>query len=280
MTQVVAAIQMVSTGDVDTNLTAAERLIAEAAAANAELVSLPEVFAVLEGGSMQGFGEVEGSGKIQEFLSAQAKEHGLILVGGTIPLLSRPNTTSDDANHIIEDARVRPACMVYDSDGQQIARYDKMHLFDVKVADKQANYSESRSYEPGDEIVSLPTQVGHLGLSVCYDLRFPELYRELFRRGAEIVTVPSAFTVVTGKAHWETLLRARAIENQCYIVAAAQGGKHNEKRETWGHTMIIDAWGTVLSKVEKGEGVAVAEIDLEKLRKIRERMPISEQLKL
>ncbi|MDD9889757.1 MAG: carbon-nitrogen hydrolase family protein [Gammaproteobacteria bacterium] len=280
MTEVVAAIQMVSTGDVDANLAAAAQLITEAAGANAKLVSLPEVFAVLEGGPMQRFGEIEGSGKIQDFLSSQAKQHGLILVGGTIPLLSRPNTSPADANHMITDGRVRPACLVYGSDGKQIARYDKMHLFDVKVADQQANYSESRSYEPGDEIVSLPTETGHLGLTVCYDLRFPELYRELFKRGAEIVTVPSAFTVVTGKAHWETLIRARAIENQCYIVAAAQGGKHNEKRETWGHTMIVDPWGTVLDSIESGAGVAVATIDLEKLREIREKMPIADQFRL
>ncbi|NKB33976.1 MAG: carbon-nitrogen hydrolase family protein [Pseudomonadales bacterium] len=276
----VAAIQMVSTADVDENLAAADRLIAQAASAGAEMVSLPEVFAVLEGGPMHGFGEVEGEGKIQQFLSSQAKKHGLILIGGTIPLLSRPNTTPADADHLIEDQRVRPACLVFDGEGQQLARYDKMHLFDVKVADKQANYSESRSYEPGSELVSLDTAVGHLGLSVCYDLRFPELYRELFKRGAEIVTIPSAFTVITGNAHWETLLRARAIENQCYVVAAAQGGKHNEKRETWGNTMIVDPWGTILDKVEKGEGVAIAEIDLEYLGKIRERMPISDQLRL
>ena len=280
MKHVVAAAQMVSTGNVDANLAAAERLIAQAAQANAEMVSLPEVFAVLEGGSMHGFGEAEGKGKIQGFLSAQAKKYGLILIGGTIPLLTRPNTTFSDADHLIEDTRVRAACLVFDSDGQQIARYDKMHLFDVKVADKQASYSESRSYEPGDEIVTLQTEIGHLGLSVCYALRFPELYREFFKRGAEIVTLPSAFTAVTGNAHWETLLRARAIENQCYIVAAAQGGKHNDKRETWGHTVIIDPWGSILDSVEKGEGIALAEIDLEYLQKIRERMPISEQLRL
>jgi deaminated glutathione amidase len=280
MKHTVAAVQMVSTPDVDENLAAAERLISEAATANAEFVLLPEVFAVLEGGPMHRHGEIEGSGKIQEFLADQAKTHNLILAGGTIPLLSRPNTTSSDGDHLVDNDRVRPACLVYDKNGQQIARYDKMHLFDVKVADKQASYSESRSYEPGDEIVSLPTAVGHLGISVCYDLRFPELYREFFKRGVEIVTVPAAFTAVTGEAHWETLLRARAIENQCYVVAAAQGGKHNEKRETWGHSMIIDPWGTVLDRVEKGEGVAIAEIDLEFLNKLRQRMPISDQLRL
>ena len=280
MKHTVAAVQMVSTADVDENLAAAQRLIAKAAAANAEFVLLPEVFAVLEGGPMHHRGEIEGSGKIQNFLSAQAKAHKLVLAGGTIPLLSRPNTTATDAEHLVDNDRVRPACLVFDKHGQQIARYDKMHLFDVKVADKQASYSESRSYEPGSEIVSLPTEVGHLGISVCYDLRFPELYREFFKRGVEIVTVPAAFTAVTGEAHWEILLRARAIENQCYVVASAQGGKHNEKRETWGHSMIIDPWGTVLDQVEKGEGVAIAEIDLDYLRKIRQRMPISEQLRL
>jgi nitrilase len=148
------------------------------------------------------------------------------------------------------------------------------------VADKQASYSESRSYEAGNDIVSVDTEMGRLGLSVCYDMRFPELYRELFSRQVDMVTVPAAFTRVTGEAHWETLLRARAIENQCYVIAAGQGGKHNEKRETWGHSMIIDPWGMVLDKIEQGEGIAIAEIDLEFVDSVRKRMPISQQRKL
>lgn len=280
MTGKVAAVQMVSTGDLDGNLKAAEGLIAEAKSRGADLVLLPEVFAVLEGGPMRPYGEKQGEGPIQEFLASQARQHSLILVGGTIPLVSRANRNSDDVDFLIEDDRVRPACLVFDEQGKLLCRYDKIHLFDVKVADTQASYSESRSYEAGDDIVCVDTSVGRLGLSVCYDLRFPELYRELFSRGAELVTVPAAFTRVTGEAHWEALLRARAIENQCYIIAAGQGGRHNEKRETWGHSMIIDPWGTVLVQIDQGEGVVVADIDLQKLRDIRTRMPIASQRKL
>lgn len=280
MVDKVAAVQMVSTANLEENLQSAARLIAEAAAAGAGLILLPEVFAVLEGGPMRPFGEEEGSGPIQEFLSGQARQHGIILVGGTIPLITRPGKNPSDPDYFVDNERVRPSSLVYDSHGAQIARYDKIHLFDVVVADKQASYSESRSYEAGNEIVVVDTAMGRLGLSVCYDLRFPELYRELFSRQADLVTVPAAFTKVTGEAHWETLLRARAIENQCYVIAAGQGGKHNEKRETWGHSMIIDPWGTVLDEIDQGEGFAIAEIDLEFVASVRKRMPITQQRKL
>lgn len=281
MSHKVAAVQMVSTANIDENLAAAGRLIAQAAEQGAAMVLLPEVFAVLEGGPMREYGEEQGRGKIQDFLSGQAMQHQVILIGGTIPLISRPGRQPEDPEYWVDKERVRPASPVYDGSGTLVARYDKIHLFDVQVADSQASYSESRSYEGGTDLVTLPTPMGCLGLSVCYDLRFPELYRALFKQGAEIVTVPAAFTKVTGQAHWETLLRARAIENQCYIIAANQGGKHNAKRETWGHTMIVDPWGAVLAEVtESGEGIAMAEIDLPKLRAIRERMPIAEQMKL
>ena len=275
----VAAIQMVSTDDVDENLATADRLIALAAERGADLVVLPEVFAVLEGGPMRQYGEMEGTGKLQEFLADQARGNKLIVVGGTIPLISRPGKR-ESGDSIIEDEKVRAACLVFDSHGNQIARYDKIHLFDVILNDAQTEYSESYSYEPGSGIVTLQTPLGHLGLSVCYDMRFPELYREFFKLGVEIVTVPAAFTAVTGEAHWESLLRARAIENQCYVVAAAQGGRHNEKRETWGHSMIIDPWGNVLDCLEKGEGIALAAIDIDYLNDIRARMPVREQQKL
>ncbi|MEX2469148.1 MAG: carbon-nitrogen hydrolase family protein [Pseudohongiellaceae bacterium] len=277
----VAAIQMVSSSEVEDNLAAAGRLIASAAGQGAELVLLPEVFAVLEGGPMREYGEREGEGTIQRFLAAQAREHRIMLVGGTIPLITRPGRSDGDPDWLIEDGRVRPSCLVYDASGACIARYDKIHLFDVEVEDRQASYSESRSYEPGAELVTLPTPLGQLGLSVCYDLRFPELYRALFHRGAEIVTVPSAFTYVTGQAHWESLLRARAIENQCFIIAAGQGGRHNDRRETWGHSMVIDPWGRVLAEVkEAGEGVALAEIDPAQVAEVRRRMPIASQVRL
>lgn len=278
----VAAIQMVSKSDVEANLAAAARLIDIAVADGAELVLLPEVFAVLEGGPMRRYGEIEGDadGLLQNFLSEQARQHEIIVVGGTIPLISRPGKSEDDTDRIIEDGRVRAASLVFDATGRQIARYDKIHLFDVMVDDKQSKYSESRNYEAGSDIVNVDTAIGQLGITVCYDMRFPELYRELFKRGAELVTVPAAFTRVTGAAHWETLLRARAIENQCYIVAAGQGGRHSESRETWGHSMIIDPWGTVLAEHAEGEGIAVAAIDLEHLRRVRTRMPIAEHIKL
>jgi len=271
---------MVSTASLDENLAAAERLLAEAAKQGAKLVLLPEVFAVLEGGPMAPFGEEQGAGPIQEFLSQQAKHHQITLVGGTIPLVSRPGRNPGDTDYLLTDGRVRPSSLVYGPKGELLARYDKIHLFDVKVADQQADYSESKSYEPGEELKTVSTEVGQLGLSVCYDLRFPELYRSLFLQGAEIVTVPAAFTRITGEAHWESLLRARAIENQCYVIAAGQGGRHNEKRETWGHSMIIDPWGSILDQVETGEGIAIAEIDLDTLKSVRTRMPIRQQIRL
>ena len=276
----VAAIQMVSTATVAENLESAERLLAQAKASGAELALLPEVFAVLEGGPMRPFAEEQGKGPIQTFLSDQAKKHELTIVGGTIPLFTRPEMRSGNEERVIEDGRVRAASMVYDPAGELLARYDKMHLFDVSVADAQSRYSESRSYEPGEEIVCVNTGLGRLGLSVCYDLRFPEFYRELFRLQAELITVPAAFTKVTGEAHWEVLLRARAIENQSYVIAAGQGGRHNERRETWGHSMIIDPWGTVLDQIAIGEGIAIADIDLGYIKEIRERMPIASQQKL
>ena len=321
-TKVVAAVQMVSTASVAENLATAARLIAEAAGQGAELVVLPEVFAVLEGDAaaaaangqecnspgshMHANGEVEGdaAAPLQSFLAGQARQHGIYLVGGTIPLLSRPDMaatapgrgapgpdrTRDDPSQpgmattapgrLVDGGRVRAACLVYDRSGQQIARYDKMHLFDVKVNDQQAEYSESRSYEPGTSLSCVRTELGQLGLSICYDLRFPELYRQLRLAGAQLITVPAAFTRVTGAAHWEPLLRARAIENQCYLIAAAQGGRHNAQRETWGHSMLIDPWGTVLAELQTGEGVALATIDLPRLHEVRKKMPITEHIRL
>ena len=201
-------------------------------------------------------------------------------MGSEMCIRDRPGKSQSGAKHIIEDGKVRAACLVFDSEGKQIARYDKIHLFDVTVNDAQTEYSESHSYEAGSAIATLKTPLGHLGLSVCYDMRFPELYRDFFKLGVEIVTVPAAFTAVTGEAHWESLLRARAIENQCYVIAAAQAGRHNEKRETWGHSMVIDPWGNVLVSLAKGEGIAVADIDIDYLNDIRARMPIREQQKL
>ena len=282
MKQTLAAVQMVSGPDVEQNLADAAELIAEAASRGADFVLLPEVFAALEGEPMRNHGEREAApgSPIQEFLAAQARRRGIVLVGGTAPLASRPDTSSADSASLIEDGRVRAASLVYDAAGELIARYDKIHLFDVMVEDRQAQYSESLSYEAGAEVVCVESAVGRIGLSVCYDLRFPELYRQLFRLGAEIVTVPAAFTAVTGAAHWQSLLRARAIENQCYLVAAAQGGRHGPDRETWGHSMIIDPWGEILAELGKGPGIVVAETNPRYQRDIRRRMPVADHIRL
>ena len=278
----VAAIQMVSTPTIELNLSAAARLISQAAEKGAELIVLPEVFATLEGLSpLAEVGEIAhpaipslGATPLQDFLASQAAKHALVIVGGTIPLLSRADGS------LIEDGRVRASSLVFNAQGERVARYDKVHLFDVQVSDAQAQYSESLSYEAGSELACVEVEGCQVGLSVCYDLRFGELYRQLVTLGAQLITVPAAFTAVTGAAHWEPLLRARAIENQCYIVAAAQGGRHSETRETWGHSMIIDPWGVVLDCVNTGEGIAIADIDLARIDDIRLRMPIAQQRRL
>lgn len=271
----VAAIQMISTDNVAGNIDAAGRLISDAARRGASLVALPENFAVLDGGPLRQYGEVQGGedAPLQRFLADSAREHGIFLVGGTVPLITRP----EDADGNVEpvgQGRVRSASLVYGPDGRLLGRYDKMHLFDVEVDDRQSRYRESASFEPGGEVVVVDTPLARLGLSICYDLRFPELYRRLRDREAELVTVPSAFTRVTGQAHWESLLRARAIENQVYVVAPDQGGVHNASRETYGHSMIIDPWGEVLAVHESGEGVALATIDPDRLNELRRRMPV------
>lgn len=278
----VAVVQLVSTEDVQRNLRATEALIGKAAAAGAKLILLPENFAVLDGGPLSQFAEREGDGTalLQGFLREQAIRKQVFLVAGTMPMVTRPLRSGETEVQTINDGRVRPASLVYDPAGEVIARYDKMHLFDVQVEDKQAQYSESESFEAGDQVVWADTPMGRLGLSICYDLRFPELYRRLLGGGAEILTVPSAFTKVTGEAHWEVLLRARAIENQCYVLAANHGGVHNAKRETFGHSMIVDPWGRVLAQVDKGEGFACAQIDLDALHELRAKMPVQSHRRL
>ena len=282
MSNKIAAIQLVSGANVHQNLAAAAKQIQAASQAGATLVLLPENFAVLDGGPLSQFAEREGdeAGLLQTFLSTQARQNSLYVVGGTIPLQTRPLQAGQQNPELISDGRVRPANLVYDPDGKLIARYDKIHLFDVKVADKQAQYSESNSFEAGTQPCCVETPLGRVGLSICYDLRFPELYRVLLEMGAQVLTVPSAFTHVTGAAHWEVLLRARAIENQCYVLAANQGGVHNDSRETYGHSMIIDPWGRVLATLEKGEGFVIADIDLQELADLRSNMPIQSHRRL
>lgn len=266
----VAAIQMVSGSQVGKNLRDAEVLIEKAAAQGAKLVVLPENFALLSTAKLRetGLRETSPAGPIRTFVSAMAERHKLWIVAGSIPVATRPDGEA-------MDSRVRAACFVYDERGEEVVRYDKIHLFDVDVDDSFGSYRESDTIEPGAVVQLVETPFGRVGLSICYDLRFPELYRELLTQGAEIITVPSAFTAVTGAAHWEVLLRARAIENLCYVIGADQGGRHSKTRESFGHSMIVDPWGKVLAKKETGPGVVLAEVDLESLAELRERMPVA-----
>lgn len=282
MTSKVALIQLVSSADVHANLRVAAEQIQAAAQCGAQLILLPENFAVLDGGPLSQYAEIEGdkTALLQGFLSEQARTNNIYLIAGTMPMRTRPLVAGQAQAQSVTGGRVRPACLVYDPQGQQIARYDKIHLFDVEVDDKQAQYSESRSFEPGDQPVCVDTPIGRVGLSICYDLRFPELYRALAQDGAQLFTVPSAFTQVTGAAHWEVLLRARAIENQCYVLAANQGGKHNETRETFGHSMIIDPWGRIIAQLERGVGFVSADIDLPTLQVLRNKMPVQSHRRL
>jgi nitrilase len=258
----IAAVQMVSGNEVAANLEQAARLIAEAAQAGARFIALPENFSLMprDDAARAAATEVPGSGPIQEFLAAQARAHGVWLASGTLPLW---NATRSKA---------RSACLLFDERGRQVARYDKMHLFDVKLPNGEA-YEESRSFEPGTDVVVADSPLGPLGLAVCYDLRFPELFRRLVDQGAEWFCLPSAFTAPTGRAHWETLLRARAIENFCHVVAPAQSGFHENGRETYGDSMIVDCWGRVLARLRRGSGVVVAEIDLVRQREVRQNFP-------
>lgn len=265
----VAAIQMVSAPEVEANLAAAGRLIAQAAAQGAQLVALPEYFCILGRHetdkvkvSETDAAEAGGGGPIQAFLAEAARRNKVWLVGGTVPI------TSSDA------ARVRSACCVYDALGNRVARYDKIHLFSFRQGAE--NYDETRTMQPGDTPVVVESPFGRLGLSVCYDVRFPELYRPRLYPSSlpiDIWFVPSAFTSTTGSAHWETLLRARAIENLCYVVAPAQGGSHPNGRRTHGHTMIVGPWGEVLAEKAEGEAVVIADIDHARINEVRASLP-------
>ena len=259
----VAAIQMTSGPDVSANLEQAAALLEDAAARGARLAALPENFSFmgLKDADKRAVAERDGSGAAQDFLAAIARRLRLWIVGGTVPLAGGG------------DGRVAAASLVYDSDGRRVARYDKIHLFDVDIPGRAESYRESAHVAPGSQATVLDTPVGRLGLSVCYDVRFPELYRALSAAGAQLLAVPSAFTSPTGRAHWETLLRARAIENLCYVLAPAQSGFHPSGRETYGDSMIVDYWGRVLQRVPRGRGCAVAEVDLARQAGVRETFP-------
>ncbi len=261
-----AAIQMVSGPVVEENLGAAAELIREAARQGAQLVGLPEYFCLMgmRDQDKVRVREADGSGPIQDFLSRTAREHGVWLVGGTVPLVSS------------HPDKVRNACLVYDPQGKRVARYDKIHLFGF--ASGEERYDEAATIEPGDAPVALPTPFGRVGLSVCYDVRFPELYRSF--APVDVLFVPSAFTAPTGEAHWEVLLRARAIENLAFLLAPAQGGRHPSGRRTWGHSMIIDPWGRLLAALETGPGMALAEIDLSVIDQVRSSLPALEHRRI
>lgn len=260
----VAAIQMASGPNIQANLDQAKRLIEDAAKQGAGLVVLPENFALMAMSEPERVkqAEVAGKGVIQKFLATQAKKHGIWLVGGTIPLQAEAAGKS------------LAASLLFNDKGEQVAHYNKIHMFDVLIKDSGEKYNESQTTEAGEEIVVVDSPFGKIGMAVCYDLRFPELFRNLADKGMDICVLPSAFTAITGKAHWEPLLRARAIENQCYLIAAAQGGFHINGRETHGNSMIVDPWGTVLNRIQSGNGVVVADIDMNYLRKTRKNFPV------
>lgn len=255
----VAAVQTVSGGDVDANLAQAEPLVRQATAEGARLVVLPEYFGIFGARATDKLAvrEVDGEGRQQAFLARLAREHAIWLVGGTVPIASS------------DPDRVRSACLVYGPDGRRVARYDKIHLF--AFARGEERYDEGRTIERGTEAVVIELPCGRVGLSVCYDLRFPELYRGMGTLA--LLLVPAAFTATTGAAHWHLLLRARAVENQCYVLAAAQGGEHPGGRRTYGHSMLIDPWGTIVAERDQGPGIVVGDIDPARLASVRAELP-------
>lgn len=259
----VAAVQMASGPNIEANLLEAERLINNAVEQGAQLIVLPENFAYMakHEADKTSVYERSGSGRIQNWLAEQAVRHAVWIVGGTIPL----ETPVKD--------KVYASCLVFNDQGIQVARYDKIHLFDVALVEHQEQYHESAAIRPGQEITVLSTPFGKLGLAVCYDLRFPELFRAMLDQGVELVALPSAFTFHTGQAHWEILIRARAIENLIYLIAADQGGYHVNGRETYGNSMVVDPWGSVLDRLQQGPGIASATVDLSFLARTRHTFP-------
>ena len=261
----VAAIQMNSGPNVEANLELADRLLGDAAADGCVLAVLPENFALMpeHGKDKAKYAEEPGEGPIQSFLSAAAAKHGLWIVSGSMPLVSPE----------IAAGRVYGACPVYDAGGKAQALYRKIHLFDVDLVDKQESYRESNSMYPGDDVVAVDTPAGRIGLTICYDLRFPEMFRQLVDAGATVFTVPAAFTATTGEAHWHTLLRARAIENLAYVIAPGQYGLHPDDRSTFGHSLICDPWGRILAEQAEGDCVVAADIDPELPARLRSEFP-------
>jgi len=255
----VAAVQMASGPNVAGNLSEAHRLIAKAAEQGARLVVLPEFFAVMGMNDQDKVKvrELPGQGIIQSFLSETARQYKIWLVGGSIPLVaSAPD-------------KVLNSCLVFDEQGEQVARYDKIHLFNLELGNER--YDEAKTIEPGNQVVVLDSPFGRIGLAVCYDLRFPELFRAM--KDVDIIVLPAAFTETTGKMHWEVLVRARAVENLAYVIAAAQGGYHINGRETHGNSMIVDPWGRVLDRLPRGSGVVLAEVNPSYQASLRSSLP-------
>ena len=265
----IAAVQMCSRQDRVENLARAQALLEDAAQQGAQLIALPENFSFMdrEGNKLQVVEDLD-DGPTVRMLRDFAAAHSVVVVGGSVPLRAD------------NDAKVTNTCLVFDTDGTLAARYDKMHLFDISLNAEHV-YKESRYIEAGTEVVTFEAFGHTMGLSICYDVRFPELYRQLMLRGSKVLFVPAAFTVPTGKDHWAALLRARAIENQCYVVAPAQYGRHNEHRETYGRTMIIDPWGQILAQAPDRDGIIITtDLDLDYLDDIRQRLPCLEHLRL
>ncbi len=255
----IAAIQMVSGPDVDRNLADADRLIGEAAAAGARVAVLPEYFPLITGDETAKvrIREHDGEGPLQAFLRDAARRHKLWLIGGSCPMAA----DSPD--------KVKNSTLFFDDNGRRVARYDKVHLFGFCKGEER--YDEAATIEAGNEVVSFEAPCGQIGLSICYDLRFPELFRAMGE--LDLIVLPAAFTYTTGQAHWEILLRARAIENQCYVLASAQGGRHPSGRRTWGDSMIIDPWGEVLARLPEGPGVVAADLDPARIADVRASLP-------
>ncbi len=274
----IAALQMVSGDDVKANLQAVALLIKKAADQGVSLVVLPENFALFSAARFADFlsGSDINAEYICNFIAEKAREHKLWVLAGTIPLPME----GQGEQLALSRQRRQAASLLFNDQGECLGRYNKIHLFDVEVDDQQSHYHESSYFQAGENPLVVSTPVGKLGLTVCYDLRFPELFSLLVNRSAEIIAVPSAFTKVTGQAHWEILLRARAIETQSYIIAANQGGRHSSGRETYGHSMIISPWGDVISQCDEGEGIVVADIDLKAVYEIRRKMPLRDHRKL
>lgn len=264
-----ASIQMVSSDNLNANLLQAGRLIDQAGHLGASLVVLPENFALMGESETAklAIAEPEGEGPIQAFLAQAAKRNKVWIVGGTVPLHA-------------ETGKVYAACLVIDDQGRQVARYDKIHLFDVDVPGTNEQYRESNVIVAGASPVVVDTPFGLLGVAVCYDLRFPELFRAMSRNGMDLLAIPAAFTAKTGQAHWDILIRARSVENLCYSIVSAQGGRHTNGRETYGHSMIVDPWGIVLNSKAQGAGVVLGEIDIDQMKRTRDLFPVLQHRRL